>query len=136
MKRYENWYIIITTCYCFLASCSPIDRFARLVEKHPYLLETLETDTIVVRESLPQDTQVVWKTNIDTFVYQNLKIERIHDTFRFFYRERNCTTHINKTEIKPSKIIEKTLQAKQERPIYKILTLVLLLLLVLLFLFK
>lgn len=119
--------------------CSPVDRFIRLTTKYPYLLESVQHDTVVIRTPIFKDTQIVWKKQIDTFIFSETKIERRNDTFKFYFRERPCTTYINKTEIKPSKYVEKVIEKRQERAFFKsledyiLLVLLLLSLLVILF---
>lgn len=95
--------------------CSPVDRFIRLTTKYPFLLESVQHDTVVIRTPVLKDTQIVWKKQIDTFVFSETKIERRNDTLKFYFRERPCTTYVNKTEIKPSKYVEKVIEKRQER---------------------
>lgn len=99
--------------------CSPVDRFVRLTTKYPFLLESVQRDTVVIRTPILKDTQFVWKKQIDTFIFSETKIERRNDTFRFYFRERPCTTYVNKTEIKPSKYVEKVIEKRQERAFFK-----------------
>lgn len=99
--------------------CSPVDRFIRLTTKYPYLLESVQNDTVIIRNPVLKDTQFVWKKQIDTFVFSETKIERRNDTFRFYFRERPCTTYINKTEIKPSKYVEKVIEKRQQRAFFQ-----------------
>lgn len=119
--------------------CSPVDRFIRLTTKYPFLLESVQRDTVVIRTPVLKDTQIVWKKQIDTFIFSETKIERRNDTFKFYFRERPCTTYINKTEIKPSKYVEKVIEKRQQRAFFKaiedyiLLVLLLLSLLVILF---
>jgi hypothetical protein len=102
----------ISVCIIIFTSCSPHDRFYRLVTKYPYLLDSSRQDKIVIRNSVVVDTQVVWKNKTDTLIFREAKIERRNDTFRFYFRERPCTTFIEKTQIVPSKIIERHYQEK------------------------
>lgn len=139
MKKNESWIIAIIVSIIFFSSCSPSDRFLRLVQKYPYLLESVSVDSVRVRNTISQDTQVVWKNKVDTLILSQVKIERRNDTFRIITRERPCTTYVNKTEIRPSKIVEREILKKgQKRPFYQVVkdyVLYLLLLLSLLIIF-
>ena len=139
MRRNENWIISIIVSIIFFSSCSPTDRFLRLVKKHPYLLESVSVDSVRIRDTISQDTQVVWKNKVDTLILSQVKIERRNDTFRIITRERPCTTYVNRTEIRPSKIVEREILKKgQKRPLYQVVkdyALYLLLLLSLLIIF-
>lgn len=96
-----------------ISSCSPLYRFNRLVKCHPYLLDRLKSDTVLVDSGKSVDTFFIAETEFDTFYFdRGVRIERFRDTFRIYYRERNCTTYIEKTEIKPTQIIER--QIRQE----------------------
>ena len=95
-------------------SCSPVDRFIRLTTKYPFLLESVQHDTVVIRNPVLKDTQIIWEKQIDTFVFSETKIERRNDTLKFYFRERPCTTYINKTEIKPSKYVEKVIKNESD----------------------
>ncbi len=121
MRKNESWIISIIVSIIFFSSCSPADRFLRLVEKHPYLLESISVDSVRIRDTIHQDTQVVWKNKVDTLILSQVKIERRNDTFRIITRERPCTTYVNRTEIRPSKIVEKEILKKgQKRPFYQV----------------
>lgn len=138
MKNEFKYFIIIVTILVY-SSCSPVDRFVRLTSKYPFLLESIQHDTIIIRPSVLKDTQIIWKNKIDTLIFSETKIERRNDTFRFYFRERPCTTYVNKTEIKPSKYVEKVIEKGQKRSFlevtqnYILLVLLLLSLLVILF---
>lgn len=95
---------------CYSSSCTPIYRFNRLVSKHPYLLDKQVYDTIHIRNGERLDTSFVWQEGRDTIFINGIRIERLRDTFKIYYRERNCTTNIHKTEIKPSKATEKIIR--------------------------
>jgi hypothetical protein len=94
----------------FSVSCNPIHRFNRLVERYPYLLDTQKYEQIVVDTGGVLDTIFISQTEFDTIYLEGgrVRIERFRDTFRIQYRERNCTTTINKTEIRPSEKTERT----------------------------
>ena len=119
MTNYGNTIkIIICAAVLFFCSCSPIYRFNRLVKRHPYLIDRLKSDTIVINSGKSIDTFLVFKTEFDTFyVNSGIRVERSRDTFRFIYRERNCTTYIQRTEIRPTTVIEREIrkEIKQER---------------------
>jgi hypothetical protein len=99
-----------------MGSCSPLYRFNRLVERHPYLLESVKSDTIHIREGKVVDTFFTFKSETDSFyINSGIRIERYRDTLRVYFRERNCTTYIEKTEIRPSKVTETTIRKEIER---------------------
>ena len=63
MKNYGNTTkfiscIVVLTVY----SCSPIYRFNRLVKCHPYLLDRIESDTVIVDSGKSIDTFFIFKT--------------------------------------------------------------------------
>ena len=105
-------HFIISVYIITITSCSPHSRFYRLVTKYPHLLDSSRQDKVIIRNSVVVDTQVVWKNQTDTLIFRETKIERRNDTFRFYFRERPCTTFIEKTQIVPSKIIERHYQEK------------------------
>ena len=117
--EYRNLAFIIATIVCI--GCSPTYRYNRLLEKYPYLQDTIRKTEVVVRDSVHQDTQVFWNTKIDTLVLNQVRIERRNDTFRIITRERPCTTYINKTIVKPSKTVERYIEEKGRKgAIYEI----------------
>ena len=103
---------ILAITILLVSSCTPLHRFNRLLKCHPYLFDSVKSDTIVVDSGKSIDTVFVSKTETDTFyINGGVRIERSRDTFRFYYKERNCTTYIQKTEIKPTtKVIERTIR--------------------------
>jgi len=113
--RNENWIIAIIVSIIFVSSCSHSHRFVRLIEKHPYLLETIQSDSIRVRDTISQDTQFIWKKEVDTLVFREVTIERRRDTFRIIKEARPCTTFIRRTEYRPSKIVEKYVTEKGQK---------------------
>ena len=116
-KNYGNTIkITVWTAVLFFCSCSPVHRFNRLVERHPYLIDRLKSDTIVINSGKSIDTFFVFETETDTFyINSGIRIERSRDTFRFVYRERNCTTYIERTEIRPTKVIEREIRKEIKR---------------------
>jgi hypothetical protein len=116
-KHNPIYRIGIIYCMVSLFSCTPAQRFARLIEKHPYLIETTKKDTISIRVYPAQDTTFIFKKEHDTIIFDNHRIERFRDTFRFFYKQSNCTTYVNKTVYQPSKYVTKEIQKRQERSV-------------------
>jgi len=119
-NNYGKFYFIpIMVLLGLLVSCNPIHRFNRLVEQYPYLLDSIKHSEVIVDSGKVVDTAFVIQTQIDTFIINGVRIERIRDTFRIIYRERNCTTTVNKTEVRPTKVIEreirKEIQKEQKR---------------------
>ncbi len=120
-NNHEYKIFITILSVIFLLGCSPAYRYNRLLEKFPYLQDTIQQTEIVVRDSIHQDTQIVWNTKIDTLVLSQVKIERRNDTFRIITRERPCTTYVNKTIVQPSKTVEKYIEEKGRKgAIYEI----------------
>lgn len=70
-------------------------------------------DSTSVRPGLVFDTVVVWRKIRDTFQTKQITVYRTGDTFRYFYRERNCTTYTSKTIVQPERVREVT---KEGRP--------------------
>jgi len=119
-NNYGKFYLIpIMVLLGLLVSCNPIHRFNRLVECYPYLLDSVKHSEVIVDSGKVVDTAFIVQTQVDTFVVNGIRVERIRDTFRIIYRERNCTTTVNKTEVRPTKVIEreirKEIQKEQKR---------------------
>lgn len=111
IKYFKFWrLLIIWLCLYNCVSCTPIYRFNRLVSKHPYLLDKQVFDTIHIRDGKRLDTSFVWQEGKDTVIISGIRIERFRDTFRLYYRERNCTTNIHETKIQPSKTTQKIIR--------------------------
>jgi len=119
--RHEVRNYIIILCVFFFISCSPTYRYNRLLEKYPYLQDTIQQSEIIIRDSIHQDTQVFWNTKTDTLILNQIRIERRNDTFRIITRERPCTTYVNKTIVKPSKTVEKYIEEKAEKGFFRTL---------------
>ena len=96
-------YLTVVFCLGFCYSCDPLSRYNRLVDRYPYLVNRTVFDTIYIRNGKTLDTTFIWNQGKDTVYFGTTRIERHRDTFRFYYREQNCTTNVNKTEIRPSK---------------------------------
>ena len=110
-KSFKFWRLFIVWIFIFtFVSCTPISRFNRLVSKHPYLLNKQVFDTIHIRDGKRLDTSFIWNEGKDTVIINGIRIERFRDTFRLYYRERNCTTHIHETKIQPSKATQKIIR--------------------------
>ena len=105
------WVVLV-----FMLSCNPIHRFNRLVERYPYLLDTQKYKQVVVDTGGILDTIFVSQTQFDTIYIEGgrIRIERFRDTFRIQYRERNCTTTIHKTEIRPSEIVQREVHKEKK----------------------
>ena len=119
-NNYGKFYILpLVVLLGLISSCDPVHRFNRLLEQHPYLIDSIENSEVVVDSGKVVDTAFITQIEVDTFYINGIRIERIRDTFRVVYRERNCTTQINKTEIKPTKVVEreirKEIQKEQKR---------------------
>lgn len=120
--------ISIFTILLFISSCSPHDRLSRLLNKHPYLLDSFRVYEVQVKSTKEIDTQFFWKTERDTITFRDYRLERFRDTIKFFANSRNCTTNIYRTEIRPTKPQPKLQQTKkgQSWSIYKIMFFILL----------
>ena len=115
-NNYGKFYLIpIMVLLGLLVSCNPIHRFNRLVECYPYLLDSVKHSEVIVDSGKVVDTAFVIQTQIDTFIVDGVRIERIRDTFRIIYRERNCTTTVNKTEVRPTKVIEREIRQEIQK---------------------
>jgi len=115
-NNYGKFYLIpIMVLFGLFTSCNPLHRFNRLVERYPYLLDSVKHSEVVVDSGKVVDTAFVIQTKMDTFVIDGIRIERVRDTFRVIYRERNCTTTVNKTEIRPTKVIEREIRKEIEK---------------------
>jgi hypothetical protein len=94
-----------------LFGCGCINR--RIIQVH-------KIDTILIDQGKMVDSVFIFEKTRDTFKTDRLTIYRDSNHFRYFFRERNCTTYHSKTIIQPERIRE--IQAKErKRPIYEIL---------------
>lgn len=117
LKTYNNGIFKIFTiwiCCNYLTACSPIYRFNRLVERYPFLLDRKVFDTLVVSRIESVDTTFIMGGK-DTLYQQGVEIFRHFDSFRLVIRERNCTTFQQQVIIKPSKVVERYIQQKQDK---------------------
>lgn len=112
---YGKFTFIIAIFSIICGSCSPHQRFVKLVSKHPYLLDPYTETEISYREGSLVDTILVLQDKSDTIYFSQNFIERRNDTFRIYFKERNCTTYVQKTEIKPSKTTERYFREKEEK---------------------
>jgi hypothetical protein len=96
-------YLFMGGILLLLNACDPISRYNRLVNNYPYLVNRQVFDTIHIRDGKTLDTTFIWDKSRDTIVIDGVKLARFRDTFRIYYRERNCTTNLHTTEIRPSK---------------------------------
>lgn len=111
---YAKIFTIIALSIC-AASCSPQHRFHRLVKNHPYLLDTTKFREIQIQTIDKIDTQFFFTKERDTIHFRDYRFERFRDTIRFLSKERNCTTFVYSTQIKPSKTIERYINEKQNK---------------------
>jgi len=95
--------IITLICIVCMYSCSPVSRYNRLVRNYPFLIDKQIFDTIYVRNGERIDTTFIWSEGKDTMYIGGVKIERFRDTFRIYYKEKDCVTNVHTTEIRPSK---------------------------------
>ncbi len=94
-----------------LFGCGCINR--RIIQVH-------KIDTILIDQGKMVDSVFIFEKTRDTFKTDRLTIYRDSNHFRYYFRERNCTTYLSKTIIQPERIRE--IQAKErKRPIYEIL---------------
>ena len=92
-----------------LFGCGCLNR--RIIQVH-------KIDTLVINQGKMVDSVFIFEKSKDTFRSDRLTIYRDSNHFRYFYRERNCTTYYSKTIIQPERLRE--IQAKErKRPIYE-----------------
>jgi len=96
-------YLFMGSVLLLLNACDPVYRYNRLVNNYPYLVNRQVFDTIHIRNGKTLDTTFIWDKSRDTIVIDGVKLERLRDTFRIYYKERSCTTNLHTTEIRPSK---------------------------------
>lgn len=108
MNNHDRLFKISILCLCICCSFSNCSHFCNRVFK------VHQIDTVFVSEGRLVDSVFVFKKIKDTFKTDRLTIYRDSDHFRYFFRERNCTTHINRTIIQPERIRE-IKEKKRER---------------------
>ena len=60
--------IFIAMCITVISSCSPKHRYDRLIRKYPYLVET---DTVIVKDTIIKETRVPVPEYKDSFIIQH-----------------------------------------------------------------
>lgn len=93
----KNYILFVFFCGLFFTSCR-IN--SRVVEVH-------KIDTLYIDQGKIVDSVFVFKKIRDTFTTDRLTIYRDSDHFRYYFRERNCTTYKSTTIIQPERIREK-----------------------------
>ena len=92
-------FIKISVLYCFvcygLFGCGNFCR--RVVEVH-------KIDTVLVTPGRVVDSVFVFKKIRDTVRSDRFTVYRDSDHYRYYFRERNCTTHINRTIFQPERV--------------------------------
>jgi len=104
----KNIILCLLLC-CSLFNCSRFGR--KIVEVH-------KIDTVFVSPGAVVDSVFIFKKIRDTFKTDRLTIYRDSNHFRYFYRERNCTTYRSTTLIQPERIRE-IKEAKSQRTFYQ-----------------
>lgn len=79
------------------------------------VLEVHKIDTFLIDQGRVKDTILIFKAGTDTIQTDRFTIYRNADTFRYYFRERNCTTFLSKTIIQPERI--RQVQEKNKWPI-------------------
>jgi hypothetical protein len=67
-------------------------------------VEVHKIDTVLVNPGRVVDSVFVFKKVRDTLRTDHLTIYRDSDHYRYYFRERSCTTHINRTVIQPERV--------------------------------
>ena len=93
----KNYILFVFICGLFFTGCR-IN--SRVVEVH-------KIDTLYIDKGKIVDSVFVFKKIRDTFTTDRLTIYRDSDHFRYYFRERNCTTYKSTTIIQPERIREK-----------------------------
>lgn len=92
--RLKNSILYVFVC-CGFFNCSRFN--GRIVEVH-------KIDTVLVSPGRVVDSVFVFKKVRDTLRTDHLTIYRDSDHYRYYFRERSCTTHINRTVIQPERV--------------------------------
>lgn len=106
--RAKNYILFVFVCGLLFGSCR-IN--SRVIEVH-------KIDTLYIDKGKIVDSVFVFKKIRDTFSTDRLTIYRDSDHFRYYFRERNCTTYRSTTIIQPEKIREKT-QTRSQWSLFK-----------------
>lgn len=104
----KNYILFVFICGLFFTGCR-IN--SRAIEVH-------KIDTIYIDQGKIVDSVFVFKKIRDTFSTDRLTIYRDSDHFRYYFRERNCTTYRSTTIIQPERIREKT-QTRSKWSLFK-----------------
>lgn len=97
---HDRLFTISFLCLFICCSFSNCSHFCNRV------LQVHKIDTVFVDKGRVVDSVFVFKKIKDTFKTDRLTIYRDSDHFRYYFRERNCTTHISRTIIQPERIRE------------------------------
>lgn len=90
----KNSILYVFVC-CGFFNCGRFN--GRIVEVH-------KIDTVLVNPGRVVDSVFVFKKVRDTLRTDHLTIYRDSDHYRYYFRERSCTTHINRTVIQPERV--------------------------------
>lgn len=93
----KNYILFVFVCGLFFTSCR-IN--SRAIEIH-------KIDTLYIDKGKIVDSVFIFKKIRDTFTTDRLTIYRDSDHFRYYFKERNCTTYKSTTIIQPERIREK-----------------------------
>lgn len=93
----KNYILFLFVCGLFFTGCR-IN--SRAIEIH-------KIDTLYIDQGKIVDSVFIFKKIRDTFSTDRLTIYRDSDHFRYYFRERNCTTYRSTTIIQPERIREK-----------------------------
>lgn len=107
----KNYILFVFICGLLFGSCRVNSR----------VLEVHKIDTFYINKGKTMDSFFVFKKIRDTFSTNQLTIYRDSDHFRYYFRERNCTTYKSTTIIQPERIREKT-QTRSKWSLFKGLT--------------
>lgn len=94
-------------CCILFACCSPIYRFERLLQKHPYLATLYAKDSVAIKTYEDVDTIFVLSSEKDTLFFNDTKLYRTSDTIRLIRTFKPCTTYVSKNISIPEKTIER-----------------------------
>lgn len=108
-KRTSKTYLVVLGFLCSLlfTNCSPIYRFERLLQKHPYLATLYAKDSIAIKTYEDVDTIFVLSSEKDTLFFNDTKLYRTSDTIRLIRTFKPCTTYVSKNISIPQKTIER-----------------------------
>ena len=90
----KNSILYLFVC-CGLFNCGRFNSRVMVVHK---------IDTVLVDQGRVVDSVFVFKKVRDTFRSERFTVYRDSDVYRYYFRERNCTTHIHRTTIQPERL--------------------------------